>query len=137
MDSIRSQVDAEVERFAEAARAMTDWRTYVPKLPWICLGVGAAIGYFLVRPKQQPPVTALTLEASPAPPPQAVTAPSPPAPQPESLAFTLVRVAAPFVLKLGLMALEQRMLSSGNHAGPQSADGSQPTPNPQRSPKPQ
>ncbi len=51
MESIRGQLDQDVDDVVESAKSMIDWRVYVSEYPWACLGAAVAIGY-LVVPRQ-------------------------------------------------------------------------------------
>ena len=48
MRHVRANLGIEVHRLVENARVMTDWRHYVRKHPWACLGAAAALGYCLI-----------------------------------------------------------------------------------------
>jgi hypothetical protein len=133
MREVRSNVDAEVERFVEAARAMTDWRHYVRKFPWLCVGTAVAVGYLCIRPtKSRPSPEAQELVESASQQPL-VGMPDQPARKMESLAVSLIRIAAPIVIKVGIAAIERRMLASGKRPGSQSAGDSERSGNPSAS----
>jgi len=125
MREVRSNVDAEVERFVEAARAMTDWRRYVRKLPWLCVGAAAAVGYLCVRPKRTRPSPDTQEAVESASQQRFVAVPDQPAKRAESFALSLIRIAAPIVVKVGLAAVERRMVASGKRPGPQPAGDSE------------
>jgi hypothetical protein len=119
MREVRSNVDAEVERFVEAARAMTDWRHYVRKLPWFCIGAAVAVGYLSVRPKKaRPSLDAHELVESTGEP-RLAAAPDQPAKSSESFAMSLIRIAAPIVIKVGIAAVERRLTTSGKRPASQ------------------
>ena len=48
MESVRSELDHDVDGVVRSAKRMIDWRVYVHKYPWACLGAAAAIGYLIV-----------------------------------------------------------------------------------------
>lgn len=48
MEAIRGQLNQSVDTALTSARRATEWRNYVRKYPWACLGVAAAIGYVVV-----------------------------------------------------------------------------------------
>jgi len=48
MREVRCEIGEDVEEFVESARTITDWRFYVQKYPWICLGAAFALGYVVV-----------------------------------------------------------------------------------------
>ena len=48
MDDLRSQLDNDLEEVVDSAKEFTDWRTYVRRYPWACVGLAAAIGYLAV-----------------------------------------------------------------------------------------
>jgi len=125
MREVRSNVDEEVERFVEAARSMTDWRHYVRKLPWLCVGAAAAVGYLCVRPKRARPSPEALQLAEAARQHRLVGMPDEPAKKTESVAMSLIRIAAPLVVKVGIAAIERRLMASGKRPDSQSAGDSQ------------
>lgn len=48
MAQLRGEVREDVEDIFDSARAYSDWRYYVNRHPWICVGAAVAVGYFLV-----------------------------------------------------------------------------------------
>lgn len=48
MEEIRGQLNQSVDSALTSARRATQWRHYVRKYPWACLGVAAAMGYVVV-----------------------------------------------------------------------------------------
>jgi hypothetical protein len=54
MQKVRANLGTEVRGLAQRARQATDWRYYVRRHPWVCLGAVAATGYLLVPQKKQP-----------------------------------------------------------------------------------
>ncbi len=48
MQDLRAQLDDDVEDVVDSTKEFTDWRTYVRRYPWACVGVAAAIGYLVV-----------------------------------------------------------------------------------------
>ena len=62
MRDIRGQLDHDVSTPVTSAKSIADWRAYVRKYPWICLGGALAIGYFAVPKRvevRQPDVDTL------------------------------------------------------------------------------
>src|SRR5580704_2192922 len=51
MRQIRSNLDDEVATFVESTRGMLDWRSYVRRSPWLCLGAAALTAYLLIPSK--------------------------------------------------------------------------------------
>lgn len=47
MARIRSDLHSDVAGLVENVRVMTDWRHYVRRYPWACVGGAALIGYML------------------------------------------------------------------------------------------
>src|SRR5690348_7209985 len=54
MHKVRANLGTEVRGLAQRAREATDWRHYVRRHPWVCLGAVAATGYLIVPQKKQP-----------------------------------------------------------------------------------
>ncbi len=52
MQHVRTNLRTEVHNLAQRARETTDWRHYVRRYPWVCLGAVAATGYLLVPHKK-------------------------------------------------------------------------------------
>ncbi|TVS12777.1 MAG: hypothetical protein EA424_22280 [Planctomycetaceae bacterium] len=48
MNELRGQLDNDVEEVVDSAKELTDWRTYVRRYPWACVGLAAVIGYLVV-----------------------------------------------------------------------------------------
>ncbi len=48
MHDLRGQLDHDLEEAVDTAREFTDWRSYVRRHPWACVGVAAVIGYLVV-----------------------------------------------------------------------------------------
>lgn len=48
MEDVRGQLNDDVEDVVDSAKELIDWRAYVRKHPWACLGVAVAFGYFVV-----------------------------------------------------------------------------------------
>jgi hypothetical protein len=79
MHDLRGQLDDNLEEVVDTAKELTDWRTYVRRYPWVCVGVAAAIGYWVVPSRvelESPDVDTLlelaktnklVVEANPAP----------------------------------------------------------------------
>jgi len=127
MREVRSNVDEEVERFVEAARAMTDWRHYVRRFPWFCLGAAAAVGYLCVRSKRIPQSPDAQQLVESVREQRLAAMPAQSADSAGSVAATLIRIAAPLVIRAGIAVLERRSSASANRPRSQSADDSQRT----------
>lgn len=48
MEEVRCDLDKDVQEIVEGARDMSNWRTYVRKYPWVCVGAAVAVGYLVV-----------------------------------------------------------------------------------------
>lgn len=48
MATLRREVDEDVDDLVLGAKEMTDWRYYMRKYPWVCIGGAVAIGYFAI-----------------------------------------------------------------------------------------
>jgi hypothetical protein len=48
MAELRIDLHRDVEGIVDSARALADWRYYVRKYPWVCLGGAAVLGYLIV-----------------------------------------------------------------------------------------
>jgi hypothetical protein len=53
MREVRAELREDVKELVVNAREMADWTTYVRAYPWLCLGVVAAAGYFLIPQRAQ------------------------------------------------------------------------------------
>jgi hypothetical protein len=53
MHDLRGQLDSDLEQIVDTAKELTDWRTYVRRYPWACVGVAVAIGYLVVPPRME------------------------------------------------------------------------------------
>jgi len=51
MRQVRVDLHDDMDNVVESAREMTDWKTYVHRYPWVCLGAAAAIGYLVIPAK--------------------------------------------------------------------------------------
>lgn len=51
MQQVRCDLGNDVGEIVESTREMTDWRAYVRRYPWVCLGLAALVGY-AVMPKR-------------------------------------------------------------------------------------
>jgi hypothetical protein len=51
MREVRCELGEDVQEFVETAKTVTDWRFYVERYPWICMGAAFAIGYVVVPKK--------------------------------------------------------------------------------------
>ena len=56
MRRVRCNLGNDVENLVQQARDATDWRCYVRRHPWACMGAMAVAGYFCV-PRGKPTVT--------------------------------------------------------------------------------
>lgn len=48
MAVIRRELDDDLDHVEQSARTLMDWRYYIKNYPWACVGVAAAIGYFVI-----------------------------------------------------------------------------------------
>jgi hypothetical protein len=48
MRQVRAELHDDVQDLVKSAHKMGDWTLYVRAYPWLCVGVAAAAGYFLV-----------------------------------------------------------------------------------------
>jgi len=57
MEEVRCNLDEGVQDIVEKARDLRDWRSYVKRYPWVCVGVALTAGYLVVRrlPVAKPP----------------------------------------------------------------------------------
>ncbi len=60
MRQVRSELRSDVDEIVAGARVLADWKHYVRRYPWICVGAAAAAGFFVVpwrpvviKPSQQ------------------------------------------------------------------------------------
>jgi hypothetical protein len=53
MRQVRCELGEEVDDLVENARVMADWRYYVHRYPWACLGAAAVTGFLLVPTRTQ------------------------------------------------------------------------------------
>ncbi len=53
MDFIRHKLDDDVTHVKQSAKTLSNWKYYVKKYPWVCLGAAAAVGYLVVPRKLQ------------------------------------------------------------------------------------
>lgn len=51
MQSLRTDLHQDVREVVISTREMTDWKTYVRRYPWVCVGLAAGVGFFLVPTK--------------------------------------------------------------------------------------
>lgn len=51
MQSLRTDLHHDVREVVISTREMTDWKTYVRRYPWVCVGLAAGIGYLVVPAK--------------------------------------------------------------------------------------
>lgn len=54
MARLRDELHDDVEQVTRGTRMMADWRFYVRRYPWACVGAAVAVG-FLVVPKRSEP----------------------------------------------------------------------------------
>lgn len=50
MRATREELPLDVNATTQAIKQTLDWRTYVRKYPWVCVGLAAGVGY-LIAPK--------------------------------------------------------------------------------------
>jgi hypothetical protein len=79
MHDLRGKLDDNIEEVVDSAKELTDWRNYVRRYPLVCVGVAAALGYWVVPSRvelESPDVDTLlelaksnklVVEANPAP----------------------------------------------------------------------
>lgn len=48
MKSLRREIAEDMGEVAESTRELTDWRLYVKRYPWVCVGVAALAGFVAV-----------------------------------------------------------------------------------------
>jgi hypothetical protein len=48
MEAVRCDLARDVDDVVRSAGRLVDWREYVRRYPWACLGAAAAVGYLLV-----------------------------------------------------------------------------------------
>lgn len=53
MIAVRSEIGEDVSEVVESARQMADWKSYVRRYPWVCVGIAAAVGFVAVPRKPQ------------------------------------------------------------------------------------
>ena len=53
MHDLRGELDNDLEEVVDSAKEFTDWRSYVRRYPWACVGVAAAIAYLAVPSRVQ------------------------------------------------------------------------------------
>lgn len=53
MREVRAELRENVQELVVNAREMADWTTYVRAYPWLCVGMAAAAGYFLIPQRAQ------------------------------------------------------------------------------------
>lgn len=51
MQNLRTDLHRDVREVVISTREMTDWKTYVRRYPWVCIGLAAGIGYLVVPSK--------------------------------------------------------------------------------------
>ena len=91
------------------------------------IDAAVAVGYLCVRPKKTRPSPDTREHVESASQPRFAAVPDQPAKRTESFALSLIRIAAPIVVKVGIAAIERRMVASGKRPG------SQPAGDPERS----
>ena len=60
MAMIRQRIDEQSDEVAAQVNALSDWRSYVRRYPWISVGAAAALGYVLVPSRAKPAVEGST-----------------------------------------------------------------------------
>jgi hypothetical protein len=53
MAELRRELDIDMGKVSQSARAMTDWTFYVRRFPWAVAGAAAVAGYLLIPKKKQ------------------------------------------------------------------------------------
>jgi hypothetical protein len=105
MQQVRCNLGNEVDIFVQQARDATDWRHYVRRYPWFCLGATAATGYFCV-PRGKPKVSSVPAN------PTGDTGPAKGAATggvAAAVTAMLIRTAANALLTQGMAFLRQKM----------------------------
>jgi hypothetical protein len=60
MAMIRLQIDERSDEVVAQVNALSDWRSYVRRHPWVSVGAAAVVGYVLVPSKAKPSAEAST-----------------------------------------------------------------------------
>lgn len=113
MQQVRDHLGTDVRNLARQAREATDWRHYVRRYPWICLGVAAATGYLIVpqRKLAQPAILQdfrrSARNAVPASSVAEVTS---------GIMATVIRAAASALVQRGMAALSRRRVTTSEAA---------------------
>jgi hypothetical protein len=53
MRFVRRAIGEDMDDFVESTKDITDWRSYVKRYPWLCLGAAIAVGYLVVPKRVQ------------------------------------------------------------------------------------
>jgi hypothetical protein len=56
MALIRQRIDEQSDEVVSQVSALSDWRSYVRRHPWVSVGAAAALGYVLVPSRKMPGV---------------------------------------------------------------------------------
>jgi len=54
MAMIRQRIDEQSDEVVAQVNALSDWRSYVRRHPWVSVGAAAALGYVLVPSRAKP-----------------------------------------------------------------------------------
>ncbi len=119
MKDVRCEIAEDMDDVVASAREMTDWRVYVKRYPWACLGAAAAVG-FVVVPKRvevtSPDIDTLLALAKQN---KLVVETNPKAQAKSGLAGTMLGLVGNALLRAGVAYVGQQM---GNFTGEQAAD---------------
>lgn len=117
MESLRGQLVQDVDDVVESAKSMIDWRVYVRKYPWACLGAAAAVGYLLVPKRVEVirPDADTLLELAQRK--QLVALANPSGSPPRGMAGTLFQLVAKAAVRTALSHLGQQRGADGAHPG--------------------
>jgi hypothetical protein len=65
MARVRNHLADDVVEVVEQAKELTDWRSYVRRHPWMCVGAAAAIGFMMVPVRRRAAVASTRNLAEP------------------------------------------------------------------------
>lgn len=60
MATIRMRIDENADDLAAQVNALSDWRSYFRRYPWLSISAAAAIGFIIVPPKAKPGTTSFS-----------------------------------------------------------------------------
>jgi len=63
MALIRLRIDEQSDEVVAQVNALSDWRSYVRRYPWVSVGAAAVLGYVLVPSRAKPDAEASTRDA--------------------------------------------------------------------------